>query len=84
MTKLQMDDRLNEVKAWLTPILLGIVAYFLVRIHNKVDYLGEQFYEANTAMAVFQNSLEHYEERIETLEKKLEAYENQRIARFSR
>lgn len=71
MSNDQIKDIRNIMNFGLTPALLGIVVFFLVRLISSIDDMNKTISEAIIDIRLMQDRIQRHEQRIFDVERKI-------------
>lgn len=66
---MQYEQIRRGITVFLTPILLGIIAFFLIQYANRLDRLVESTYETLMEVRMLEQAIESHEERLDLHER---------------
>lgn len=69
MSEVQYEQIRRGITVFLTPILLGIIAFFLIQYANRLDRLVESTYETLMEVRMLEQAIESHEERLDLHER---------------
>ena len=73
---MSMENLSTQIRAWISPILMSIVAFFLIATFNEIREISKEVEELRIETVKYGSGMENINWRINQIEKKLERWEH--------